>query len=236
MNLFDLVAGLTLVISALIGFSRGAVLEVVTLFAFTAAATLSVYLLPFTTPLALKSVHPPWAASAVAAALAFLIAYIGLRLLGSNVSRAIRSQATLGSVDRTVGLGFGIVRALVVLGVVYLVFSATPLGRPPELITSARLYPLVRGSGLTLASLAPGGIRKLQDFGASLRTRMSGEQPQPPQGPVEAGQEYGEPDQAAPPPPTDDAIRPARPTLRIEGGAPPSTHRHHHRPSDVPVE
>jgi membrane protein required for colicin V production len=233
-NLFDLVAGLTLVISALIGFSRGAVLEVVTLFAFTAAATLSVYLLPFTTPIALKSVHPAWAANAAAAAVSFLIAYIGLRLLGSSLSKAIRSQATLGSLDRSVGLAFGVVRALVVLGVVYLVFSTTPLGRPPELMTSARLYPLARGSGLTLASLAPGGIRKLEGFGQSLRSRMSGEEPQPPAGPVEAGQAYGEPDGSAPPPPPADDIAPASRTLQIEGGARPR--RHHHRPSDAPVE
>ena len=233
MNLFDLVAGLTLVISALIGFSRGAVLEVVTLFAFTVAATLSVYLLPFTTPLALKTVHPVWAANAVAAAVSFLVAYVGLRLLGSNLSRAIRSQATLGSLDRTIGLAFGVVRALVVLGVVYLVFSATPAGRPPDLMTNARLYPLVRGSGLTLASLAPGGIAKLQGFGASLKSRMSGVTPEPPPGPVEAGQEYGEPDGSAPPPPPDDAIRPAPRTLRVEGGS-PFPRRPHHRPTDAP--
>ena len=234
MNLFDLVAGLTLLISALIGFSRGAVLEVVTLFAFTAAAALSVYLLPYTTPLALRTVHPVWAANAAAAAVSFLIAYVGLRQLGSNLSRAVRSQSTLGSLDRTVGLAFGVVRALMVLGVVYLVFSATPAGRPPELMTSARLYPLARGSGLTLASLAPGGISKLQGFGASLKTRMSGVDPEPPPGPVEAGQAYGEPDGSAPPP-SDDAVQPTPRALRIEGGAPPSPHRHHHRPT-APVE
>ena len=141
MNLFDLVAGSTLVISALIGFSRGAVLEVVALFAFTAAATLSVYLLPFPAPVALRTVHPLWAANA------FLIAYVGFRLLGSNLSRAVRSQSTLGQLDRTVGLAFGVVRALVVLGVIYLVFSAAPFGWPPELITQARLYPLARRTG-----------------------------------------------------------------------------------------
>jgi membrane protein required for colicin V production len=234
-NLFDLVAGLTLLISALIGFSRGAVLEVVTLFAFTAAAALSVYLLPFTTPLALKSVHPAWAANAVAAGVSFLIAYIGFRLAGASLSRAVRSQATLGSLDRTVGLAFGVTRALVVLGVVYLVFTATPLQRPPELITSARLYPLARGSGLALASLAPGGISKLQGFGASLKNRMSGETPQPPDGPVEAGQAHGEPDGSAPPPPPDDTAPPPARTLRIEGGS-PSPHHHHHRPAAAPEE
>jgi membrane protein required for colicin V production len=239
-NLFDLVAGLTLLISALIGLSRGAVLEVVTLFAFTVAAALSVYLLPFTKPLALRTVHPVWAANAVAVGLSFLITYIGLRLAGSSLSKAIRSQATLGSLDRTLGLAFGVVRALVVLGVVYLVFAATPAHRPPELMTSARLYPLARGSGVALASLAPGGIAKLQGFGTSLKNRMSGSEPEPPSGPVEAGQAYGappvgEPDGSAPPPPPEDTIAAPRRTLQIEGGA-PSPHRHHHRPAAAPEE
>ena len=235
MNLFDLVAGLVLVVSALIGFSRGAVLEVVTLFAFTVAATLSVYLLPFTAPVARQNVHPPWAANAVAVALAFLIAYIGLRLLGANLSRAIRSQSTLGSLDRTVGLAFGVLRALVVLGVVYLVFNATPFGRPPPLLTTARLYPLARGAGLTLASVAPGGLGAMEGFGAGLKARMGASDPGPPPGPVQAGQEYGASTLSAPPPP--EASQPgnsALRTLQIDNGSAP--HRHHRRPAPVPVE
>ena len=236
MNLFDLVAGLVLVVSALIGFTRGAVLEVVTLFAFTVAAALSVYLLPFTASIARQNVHPPWAANAVAIALAFLIAYIGLRLLGANLSRAIRSQSTLGSLDRTVGLAFGVVRALVVLGVVYLVFNATPFGQPPPLLTSARLYPLARGAGLTLASVAPGGLREMEGFGAGLKARM-GSDPGPPPGPVDAGQEYGSPAVSAPAPPDAapaEASVPTQRTLQIDNGSPPR--RHHRRPVPAPVE
>ncbi|WP_174301054.1 CvpA family protein [Caulobacter sp. S45] len=225
MNLFDLVAALVLVVSALIGFSRGAVLEIVTLFAFTAAATLSVYLLPFTAPVARHTVHPPWAANAVAVAVSFLVAYIGLRLLGSNLSRAIRSQSTLGTLDRSVGLAFGVVRALVVMGVVYLVFNATPFGQPPPLLTSARLYPLARGAGLTLASVAPGGLREMEGFGAGLKARMGGGDPGPPPGPVEAGQDYAEPAVAAPP---------SERTLRIDDGSAP--HRHRRRPVSDQVE
>ncbi len=229
MNLFDLVAGLTLIGSAALGFSRGAVLEVVTLFAFTVAASLSVYLLPFTAPVARASVHPVWAANAVAVGLSFLIGYIGLRLLGANLSRSIRSHSALGSLDRTVGLGFGVLRALIVLGVVYLVFAATPFGQP-AILTQARLYPLARGAGTTLASLAPGGMRQLEGFGTSLKARMGGGDPGPPPGPVEAGQAYG-----APPSDATDAVTPADRTLRIDDGAPPR-HSHHRRTAPASVE
>ncbi len=233
MNLFDLVAGLVLVVSALIGFSRGAVLEVVTLFAFTVAAALAVYLLPFTAPLVRQAVHPPWTANAVAVALTFLIAYIGLRLLGASLSRAVRSQSTLGSLDRTVGLAFGVVRALVVMGVVYLVFSATPFGQPPPLLTGAKLYPLARGAGMTLASVAPGGLSEMEGFGAGLKARMGGSDPGSPPGPVEAGQADGAPATSVPETPLTD-VSPASRTLRIDNGSAP--YRHHRRPAPAPVE
>ncbi len=233
MNLFDLVAGLMLIGSAFLGFSRGAVLELVTLFAFTVAASLAVYLLPFTAPVARSTVHPVWAANAVAVGLSFLVAYIGLRLLGSNLSRRVRGHATLGSLDRTVGLGFGLVRALVVLGVVYLVFAATPFAQPP-ILTQARLYPVARVAGTTLASLAPGGMRQLEGFGTSLKARMGGGDPGPPPGPVEAGQEYGAPGPSAPSDTTSTTSADRRPhaTHRRRRAA----RRHHRRPAPASVE
>ena len=228
MNLFDLVAALVILVSALIGFSRGVVMELVALFAFTLAATAALYLLPFTAPLARAEVHPAWAANAAAVAVSFLIVYFGVRLLGGGVSRSLRSQATLGTLDRTVGLAFGVARALVVLGVVYLVFNATPFGRPPDLLTQAKLYPLARGSGVALASLAPGGVKQMEGFGSSLKARMGGGDPGPPEGPVDVGAAYG-------PPPSDDAANPsAAPILQIDNGETPR--RHHHRPAPAPVE
>ena len=224
MNLFDLVAGLVLVGSAVLGLARGAVLELVTLFAFTVAASVSVYALPFTAPVARETVHPVWAANAVAVGLSFLIAYVALRLLGANLSSSLRGHSTLGSLDRGLGLAFGVVRALVVLGVVYLVFAATPFSQPPVL-TSASLYPLARRAGLTLASVAPGGLRQLEGFGASLKARMGGSDPGPPPGPVDAGQAYGEPD-PVPPSGTSPATTPSDRTLRIDDGAPLRHHRH----------
>ena len=222
MNLFDIVGGAVLVVSALIGFGRGAVMEVVALVAFTAAAALAVWLLPYTGPFAHATVHPAWASNAVAVGVCFLIAYFAIRIFGDRLSRAMRSHATLGPIDRVVGLAFGVVRALVLLGVVYLVFKATPSHQPPPQIADARIYPLARGAGLTLAQFAPGGMERLEDFGASLKARMAGQDTPPPQGPVDAGQDYG-PTPAGPQPPSTPR------TLRVEGGEPAP--RHHHHPS-----
>jgi membrane protein required for colicin V production len=246
-NLFDLAASLILIVSAIVGFSRGAVLELVTLFAFTIAAALAVYLLPFTAPIARHSVHPAWAANAAAVVAAFLIAYIALRVLGSSVSKALRSQATLGTIDRAVGLGFGVVRALVILGVFYLIFTATPLGRPPVLVTSGKLYPVARVSGHALASVAPGEMKTLAGLGQMLKNRAS-DATSDTSTPVE---QSGVPTWFPPPAPPSDAPTPDAPapetnssepvashrTLQVTTGAPTYAHhhRHHAQPSE-PVE
>jgi membrane protein required for colicin V production len=233
-NLFDIVGGTVLVVSTLLGFSRGAVQEIVALVAFTAAAALAVWLLPYTGPFAQATVHPAWASNAVAVAVCFLIAYFAIRFFGNRLSQSLHGHATLGPLDRTAGLAFGVVRALVLLGVVFLVFKATPSGQPPPLIADAKIYPLARGAGLTLARLAPGGMDRLEDFGASLKARMIGEQPQPPQGPVDAGLDHGPTPSGLPsePPP------PTQRTLRVEsdGDAPPHHHHHHPRPSAASQE
>jgi membrane protein required for colicin V production len=237
-NLFDLAAGLILIVSAIVGFSRGAVIELVTLFAFTIAAALAVYLLPFTAPIARHSVHPAWAANAAAVVVAFLIAYIALRVLGSSISKALRSQATLGTIDRVIGLGFGVVRALVILGVFYLIFTATPLGRPPALATAGRLYPLSRFSGQVLASVAPGELKNLAGFGNMLKQRAS-DAASPA---ADSEQSNGQPVLTPPSPPADSytpdapVSAPSPRTLQVTTGEPARMHHHRHAHSSQPVE
>ena len=224
MNLFDLVAGLVILLSAGIGFSRGVIMELVALFAFTLAATASIYLMPLTTPFARAEIHPMWAANAAAVVVAFLIVYVGLRLLGGGVSRSLRGQATLGTLDRSFGLAFGVGRALVVLGVVYLVFDANPFGQAPDLLTRAKLYPLARGSGLVMASIAPGGVKQMEGFGTSLKARMGGaDAPSPENGQDNDG---ASPDGAADASPA--------PIYPVDNGAPRA--RRHRHPIPTPVE
>lgn len=173
MTLFDVAALLVLVVSALVGLARGVVRELVSLFAFGLAAMAALFLLPITAPLARHMVHPSWAANAVAVAVIFLVAYVALRVMGSTVSAALHRQSTLGAMDRTVGLGFGIVRALVILGVFYLVFSAVPSGFAPRWVSDGRLFPLARASGRALASIAPRGLQTMGGLSHALKNRVS---------------------------------------------------------------
>ena len=54
----------------------------------------------------------------------FVVVYAALRIAGGGLARGIQSAQVLGILDRTVGLGFGLLRALVVLGALHLAFNA----------------------------------------------------------------------------------------------------------------
>ena len=169
MTQFDIFAGLIILVSALIGFMRGATREVVTAVSFIAAVAFSVLLLRDTNPMARHIVHSGWAATMVALVIVFLIAYIALRLLGGRLARGVRETEGFGTIDRTLGVGIGLVRALVVLGVFSLVYTtATPQARRPQWIEHAALYPLSAESGKLLLAFAPKTERAAGSIGPAI--------------------------------------------------------------------
>ncbi len=174
MNAFDIASALVLLVSAVIGFSRGAVREVVSLAALALAALAAVYLLPLSGPLALHLVHPRWAAKAVAVAAVFLAVYLIVRIAGASLSAALRRQATLGTLDRAGGLGLGLVRGLAVLGGFWLAVSAaTPQVLAAPWVSHSLMYPLSRACGRALAAAAPGGLRAAGGFGRVLTDHIA---------------------------------------------------------------
>ncbi|MEO6339028.1 MAG: CvpA family protein [Caulobacteraceae bacterium] len=166
MTLFDAIAAIVLLVSGLIGFSRGAVREMITVAAFILAAFAAAYLLPYTGPAARAVVHPTWAATAVALVATFLIVFILLKILAGMAVARLHTQPVLGAADRAIGVGFGILRGLAFLGMFYLVFNAaTPREWTPEWISKAKLYPLARASAGVIQSVAPKGMKAAGRYG-----------------------------------------------------------------------
>jgi membrane protein required for colicin V production len=132
--------------------------ELVTVFAFAVAALAAVYLLPVAGPAFRGFMKPAWVASAAAMVVVFVVVYVALRSLGHYITTRLHAEIGLGRADRGVGLGFGIVRGLLFLGVFYLVFNmATPPELVPTWIAKGKLYPLARISARALESVAPKG-------------------------------------------------------------------------------
>jgi membrane protein required for colicin V production len=129
-----------------------------TLFDIIALLILAVSVLPFTGPVARAAVKPSWAANTVALLLIFLAVYILVRVLAAALTRGVHSTQTLGTVDRLIGAGFGLIRGLVFLGVFNLVFNlAPPPSGVPAWVGEAKLYPLSADCARTLLALAPKG-------------------------------------------------------------------------------
>ncbi len=156
---FDLIVAILLLISAGVGFARGAVREVAAMVALLAAAFLAIYGLPSIVPFALHFIHTRWLAALASLAGVFLITYALLRLIGAGIARQVQQTHVLGTLDRTAGLGIGAVRGLVVLGGLYLMFNAaTPEDLRPHWITGSASWPVARSMGALMSDLAPKGL------------------------------------------------------------------------------
>jgi membrane protein required for colicin V production len=155
---FDLIVLVVLIVSGLIGWARGATREILTVLAFLFAAMIAVGTLGLSGALARHTIHPEWLANGVALIVVFTIAYVGLRIAGGILAQKVKTHEHLGVVDRSVGVGFGVVRALVLLGAFNIVLNlATPADRMPHWISGAVLYPLTNVCAKVLKAFAPQG-------------------------------------------------------------------------------
>ncbi|MET3527322.1 MULTISPECIES: CvpA family protein [Phenylobacterium] len=156
---FDIVVLSILLASAALGFFSGATREMVRALSFVLAAVIAIYGLRWTAPLARESIDPDWLASVVAGLVVFVVVYATLRITGGAMVRGVHNTHVLGVLDRTIGLGFGVLRALVVLGALHLAFeAATPPDRVPKWMTGAAFYPLTSASAHILKAFAPKGL------------------------------------------------------------------------------
>lgn len=159
MTQFDFIAGPLLIVSALIGFARGGTKEVMTVVAFLLAAIVSVFALRFTGPVGRAIVDPDWAGAAMALLFVFGLTYIALRLLGTGLQRRVHETQVMGLLDRSVGAGFGFIRAMILLGAFNLLFQmASTDESAPKWVTGAVTYPLTEVSGRILKAFAPEGM------------------------------------------------------------------------------
>ncbi|MGR4866481.1 CvpA family protein [Caulobacter sp. LARHSG274] len=158
MTPFDIIAGLILLVSGLVGFARGASRELTSAVSFIGAAIIALLGLRLTGPLFRSLMDPDWAATAAAILVTFVIAFVLLRLAGAALTRSLHADGALGTLDRLMGLAFGLIRGLIVLGVFNLVFNmATPPDRVPSWVSKSALYPLSTASAKVLKVFAPKG-------------------------------------------------------------------------------
>jgi len=173
MTLFDGIAGSILLISALFGLARGATREVTTLLALVFSLFIAAFAARFVAPLLAPMIHIAWMAYAVAMLLLFVISYVILRTLGGLLTSGVRN-AGLSGLDRILGLGVGLGRGLLVIGLMgLLIAAAIPAERVPAWISRAKLYPLAESAGAVLRAAAPRGAKMTHELAPMLADRGS---------------------------------------------------------------
>jgi len=137
---------------ALIGFVRGFVHEVLSLFAWIAAiAALKLFHSPLQEKL-VGAVGTEAGASALAFALLFVPVYIAVKLIARQLGGKAR-RSVVGPVDRVLGGGFGILKGLIGATLFFLLANLAtdliygPEAERPEWMTSSQTFPLLNASG-----------------------------------------------------------------------------------------
>jgi membrane protein required for colicin V production len=161
-NFVDVLIVLTIIVSAGYAAWRGFVSETLSIFAWAAAAFATLYFGPWVVPLARGLISTYWLASLVAYAGVFLAVFIPLSFISYRFSESVK-HSPIGPLDRALGIAFGVVRGLVVIGLAYLAFTYfVPIRQQPRWLTEARFLPLMQSSSEVLLSLVPN--RDQQDF------------------------------------------------------------------------
>lgn len=156
---FDIIVLVLLLISAAMGFFRGAMLEVVSLIALVVAAGAAIFGLSTSAPIARRLIHLDWLATAAALIVVFVVIFVLIRMIGAMIARQVQQTDFLGALDRSIGLAIGLARGLLVLGALNLLFNAaTPKDLQPHWIVGSTTWPLSQTMGRLLSALAPQGL------------------------------------------------------------------------------
>ncbi len=160
MSFYDFLILGVILISGVIGFFRGGAREIITLFSIVIAVVVDGVLSGFTEPLARRFIHPPLVGDIAAIVVVFVVVYMLVHWAGVAIGRRLHQNEELSGLDRTAGLGFGVVRGLVLIGIVHLfMVVATPQNRMPPWFVHARLYPVSAWSAKTIQLVLPHAAR-----------------------------------------------------------------------------
>lgn len=147
--------------SSILGIWRGLTREALGLISWIGAGLAAYILLPIARHFAQQHITNPIIADVVSVFCIFVVFLIFFSLISHIISSYVKESA-LGGIDRSLGFGFGIARAIVLVCAAELALSSfMPRNQYPEIMQHARFMPMIQGWSETLLALVPSS---LQDF------------------------------------------------------------------------
>ncbi|MGH7050979.1 MAG: CvpA family protein [Acetobacteraceae bacterium] len=155
MNWVDLLVLGVVVLSALFGFVRGVVREVLGVGAWIGAGAVAWVAFPWASGVAGRAITNRNIADGVAIVVVFVVCLIVLSLIAAWIGGVVRHSA-LGGLDRTLGLIFGLARGAVLIALAYIVVGLVeaPAAWPPA-VREARALPYAYDGAVWMIHLLP---------------------------------------------------------------------------------
>jgi membrane protein required for colicin V production len=183
---FDLVALAIVAFSGVMAFARGLIREVFSIVAFIGAAIAAIFGAEHVRPIVENVTDLDGSLATLAAGLLiFLGVFVAVTILTSVIAKQAHESTEIGSFDRAAGLAFGLLRGVLVVGIIVLLLRQTtddarvaPQAAIPESIAGARTYPIFESVAVTLEGLLPQARARARD----IIERRAGESPQSPPG------------------------------------------------------
>ena len=155
MNNLDVVIIIIVAVSALIAFNRGLVKEVLSIVGWVMAGVSVIYLLPVLNPFMMKYIESGWMSGVVTASLIIIIFMIIWIYATAGVVGKIRTSK-LSGLDRMLGLFFGIVRAFLLVVLMYILISwMMPVKSQPELLKKSKYFQIAGNFAEPIEKLIP---------------------------------------------------------------------------------
>lgn len=167
LNVLDLIVLVVLLLSAVLAFFRGFVHETLGIAAWVGAGFAALYGLPMIQAKVRELIPVSWAADATAAVAIFLVTLLVLSIITRAIAKRVQ-DSSLGSLDRSLGVLFGLARGAFLVGLAYIVLAwLIPPADHPDWIKQARGLPLIQQSAGLIRSTVPAelGIGETADQG-----------------------------------------------------------------------
>ena len=155
LNNLDIAILIIVAISALIALGRGLVKEVLSIVGWVMAGVSVIYLLPVLNPFMMKYIESGWMSGVVTASLIIIIFMIIWIYATAGVVGKIRTSK-LSGLDRMLGLFFGVVRAFLLVILMYILISwMMPVKSQPELLKKSKYFQIAGNFAEPIEKLIP---------------------------------------------------------------------------------
>src|SRR6185312_7201646 len=154
-TIIDPIVLVVVFISAVYATYRGFVSETLSIFAWAAAAFATLFFGPKLAPIARGLFASPLLGVLTGYVAIFLVVLLPLSFMSFRFAQSVKNSQ-VGTLDRSLGGVFGIVRGLAIIGLAYIAFSSViPVKSQPDWISGAKTLPLIQVSAEALLSLVP---------------------------------------------------------------------------------